>query len=109
LWAALADTFGLDGRHVPFDDLMDRLLFVEVVESLRCLDEGVLRSTADANIGSLYGIGFPAWSGGVAQFVVGYPGGVKAFLDRAAELAERYGPRFVPPGSVESLVGKAVR
>jgi 3-hydroxyacyl-CoA dehydrogenase/enoyl-CoA hydratase/3-hydroxybutyryl-CoA epimerase len=106
LWPALAETFPVGGRDVPFDDLMDRLLFVEVVESLRCLDEGVLRSTADANIGSLYGIGFPAWSGGAAQFVVGYPGGVGTFFDRAAELAERYGPRFVPPESAASLVAR---
>jgi hypothetical protein len=75
---------------VPFADAKERLLFAEAVETVRCRAEGVLRSNADANIGSWYGIGFPAWTGGAAQFVAGHPGGVQAFVDRAHELAQRY-------------------
>ena len=54
----------------------ERMLFVEAIETQKCLDEGVLTSVADANIGSIFGIGFPAWTGGVVQYVEGYPGGV---------------------------------
>ena len=82
------------------------MLFVEAIETQRCLDEGVLTSVADANIGSIFGIGFPAWTGGVVQYVEGYPGGVAGFVARADELAARYGARFAVP---ESLRARAAR
>jgi len=59
------------------------------------MEEGVLRSTADANVGSMLGIGFPAWTGGALQFINQY--GLKPFIIRARTLAERYGERFQPP------------
>ena len=62
----------------------------------------MIRSDADANVGSILGIGFPAWTGGVAQYVVQYAGGVAGFVARARELAARYGDRFVPPASLET-------
>jgi len=68
------------------------------------VDEGVIESVADANIGSIMGIGFPGWTGGVLQYVNGYAGGVAGFVARARELAEQYGERFEPPAS---LVAKA--
>ena len=57
----------------------------------------MLTSVADANIGSIMGIGFPAWTGGVLQYINGYEGGLPGFVARARELAERYGERFTPP------------
>jgi 3-hydroxyacyl-CoA dehydrogenase/enoyl-CoA hydratase/3-hydroxybutyryl-CoA epimerase len=71
---------------------------------VKCFDEGVLRTVADANIGSIFGIGYPAWTGGVIQYINGYEGGLAGFVARAKELAARYGDRFTPP---ESLVAKA--
>lgn len=97
LWPGLTTRFPVADATLEFDDLKDRLLFAEALESARCLGEGVLRSTADANVGSLMGIGYPTWTGGVLQFIAGYPGGVAAFVARAIELADRYGPRFAPP------------
>jgi 3-hydroxyacyl-CoA dehydrogenase / enoyl-CoA hydratase / 3-hydroxybutyryl-CoA epimerase len=76
------------------------MLFAEAIETVRCLDEGVLRSVPDANIGSILGIGFPAWTGGVIQYINGYPGGTAGFVARATELAEAYGPRLAPPASL---------
>jgi 3-hydroxyacyl-CoA dehydrogenase/enoyl-CoA hydratase/3-hydroxybutyryl-CoA epimerase len=77
------------------------MLFAEALESVRCLEEGVLTTVADANIGSIMGIGFPPWTGGVLQYANGYRGatgaGLPAFLARAEQLAERYGDRFSPP------------
>ena len=70
----------------------------------RCFEEGVIESAAAANIGSIMGIGFPPYTGGSAQFIVGYegPGGVgkEAFVARAKELAAKYGDRFNPPKSL---------
>ncbi|MCS7100934.1 MAG: hypothetical protein NZL99_04465, partial [Burkholderiaceae bacterium] len=64
-------------------------------EAARCLQERVLTSEADGNIGSIFGIGFPAWTGGALQFIRSE--GVARFIARAEELAQRYGPRFAPP------------
>jgi 3-hydroxyacyl-CoA dehydrogenase/enoyl-CoA hydratase/3-hydroxybutyryl-CoA epimerase len=100
LWPGLAESFGGHITDVPFTDLQERMLFAEALETVKCFDEGVLRSVPDANIGSIFGIGFPAWTGGVSQYVEGYAGGVAGFVARANELADRYGERFRPPSSL---------
>ncbi|MBC7300764.1 MAG: enoyl-CoA hydratase/isomerase family protein [Nocardia sp.] len=103
LWDDLREIFN-SSRELPegvtFQDLKDRMMFAESIETQKCFDEGVLTSTADANIGSIFGIGFPAWSGGSHQFIVGYPGGQEAFVARADELAAKFGPRFEVPASL---------
>ncbi|EUA50965.1 NAD-dependent glycerol-3-phosphate dehydrogenase family protein [Mycobacterium xenopi 3993] len=102
LWPGLRETFNSGSSKPPLADIIDRMLFAEALETQKCLDEGVLTSTADANIGSIMGIGFPPWTGGTAQFVVGYPGGKEGFVARARELAAKYGDRFLPPESLTS-------
>ena len=100
LWPGLRETFRSGTSQPPLQDMIDRMLFAEALETQKCLDEGVLTSTADANIGSIMGIGFPPWTGGTAQYVVGYPGGKEGFVARARELAAKYGDRFNPPDSL---------
>jgi 3-hydroxyacyl-CoA dehydrogenase/enoyl-CoA hydratase/3-hydroxybutyryl-CoA epimerase len=97
LWPGLAEHFGRPDTDIPFADLKERMLFSESLDTVRLLEEGVLTSVADANVGSVLGIGFPAWTGGVLQYVNGYPGGVAGFTARARELAAAYGERFTPP------------
>jgi 3-hydroxyacyl-CoA dehydrogenase/enoyl-CoA hydratase/3-hydroxybutyryl-CoA epimerase len=104
LWEGLAEHFTKDGHEIPFEDMKERMLFAEALETVKCFDEGVLRSVPDANIGSIMGIGFPPWTGGVIQYINGYPGGLPGFVARARELAQRYGNHFLPPAS---LVEKA--
>ena len=109
LWPGLQATFtaesGAGSSRIPLQDMIDRMLFAEALETQKCLDEGVLTSTADANIGSIMGIGFPPYTGGSAQFIVGYEGphgvGKAVFVARAKELAARYGDRFKPPASLQ--------
>ncbi|MEN0135398.1 MAG: 3-hydroxyacyl-CoA dehydrogenase NAD-binding domain-containing protein [Rhodococcus sp. (in: high G+C Gram-positive bacteria)] len=103
LWTGLTDAFGGANTDIPFDDVAERLLFAEVIETVKCLDEGVLEAVADANVGSILGIGFPGWTGGVLQFVDGYEGGVAGFVARARYLAETYSDRFTPPESLLQL------
>jgi 3-hydroxyacyl-CoA dehydrogenase / enoyl-CoA hydratase / 3-hydroxybutyryl-CoA epimerase len=104
LWPGLRETFKSGSAELPLQDMIDRMLFAEALETQKCLDEGVLTSTADANIGSIMGIGFPPYTGGSAQFIVGYSGalgtGKEAFVARAKELAAKYGDRFLPPASL---------
>ena len=80
------------------------MLFIEALETAQCFEEGVITSAAAANIGSIMGIGFPALTGGAAQFMTGWQAlddrtggsGLAAFVARADELAEAYGDRFRP-------------
>ncbi|MEU3397914.1 3-hydroxyacyl-CoA dehydrogenase NAD-binding domain-containing protein [Streptomyces filamentosus] len=106
LWPGLREHFTKPGYEIPFRDMQERMLFSEALDTVRLLEEGVLTSVADANIGSIMGIGFPAWTGGILQYVNGYEGGVAGFVARARELAETYGERFAPPAL---LVEKAER
>ena len=108
LWKGLKELFPEtdDPASISLKDLEERMLFVESIEAVKCLDEGVIESVADANIGSILGIGFPGWTGGVLQYINGYDGGVAGFVARARGLAARYGERFEPPAS---LVEKAER
>jgi 3-hydroxyacyl-CoA dehydrogenase / enoyl-CoA hydratase / 3-hydroxybutyryl-CoA epimerase len=108
LWPGLKEAFPPvdDPSAISLKDLEERMLFAESIETVKCLDEGVIESVADANIGSIMGIGFPGWTGGVLQYINGYDGGLPGFVARARELADQYGERFTPPAS---LVEKAER
>ncbi|MDQ1007118.1 3-hydroxyacyl-CoA dehydrogenase/enoyl-CoA hydratase/3-hydroxybutyryl-CoA epimerase [Streptomyces sp. V4I23] len=97
LWPGLREHFTREDAGIPFEDMQERMLFSEALDTVRCLEENVLTSVADANIGSIMGIGFPAWTGGVLQYINGYEGGPAGFVARARELADRYGERFQPP------------
>ncbi|OEV07680.1 3-hydroxyacyl-CoA dehydrogenase NAD-binding domain-containing protein [Streptomyces nanshensis] len=107
LWPGLREHFTKDADPgIPFEDMKERMLFAEALDTVRLFEEGVLTSVADANIGSIMGIGFPPWTGGVIQYVNGYEGGTAGFVARARELKERYGDRFEVP---ELLAEKAAK
>ncbi|MFO7777082.1 MAG: 3-hydroxyacyl-CoA dehydrogenase NAD-binding domain-containing protein [Nitriliruptoraceae bacterium] len=104
LWPGLLEHVTSGDNEVPLTDLEERMLFAEALETVKCFDEGVIETFEDANIGSLFGIGYPAWTGGVAQYIDQYPGGTTGFVGRCKELADTYGQRFQPP---VSLLAKA--
>ena len=95
VWPGLLDLYYRSDVCLPEDDMKDRLLFRQVIEALKCLETGVLRSEEDGNIGSIMGIGAPVWTGGLIQFVSTY--GYDRFVARCRELAAAYGDRFDPP------------
>ncbi|WP_328689653.1 3-hydroxyacyl-CoA dehydrogenase NAD-binding domain-containing protein [Streptomyces phaeochromogenes] len=112
LWPGLREHFtraGAAEAEVPFRDMQERMLFSEALDTVRLLEEGVLTSVADANIGSIFGIGFPGWTGGVLQYINGYEGGLPGFVARARELSERYGERFTPPALLVEKAEKGER
>jgi 3-hydroxyacyl-CoA dehydrogenase / enoyl-CoA hydratase / 3-hydroxybutyryl-CoA epimerase len=92
LWPELKTRFEKSGPLPAIDELKQRLLYRQAIETARCLAEHVLTSTADANIGSIFGIGFPAWTGGAMQFVESV--GRERFIANAGALAEKHGARF---------------
>jgi 3-hydroxyacyl-CoA dehydrogenase / enoyl-CoA hydratase / 3-hydroxybutyryl-CoA epimerase len=103
LWSGLK-TFERGGKVIAMADAKDRMLYAQALETIRCMDEGVLESTRDANIGSIFGWGFPAYTGGTAQFINHV--GVANFVKRADELAALYGARFMPTQSLRDLASQ---
>jgi 3-hydroxyacyl-CoA dehydrogenase/enoyl-CoA hydratase/3-hydroxybutyryl-CoA epimerase len=105
LWPGLRDALATSrpSTPVPLRDIEDRYLFTMALETARCVEDGVLDSAAAANVGSILGIGYPAWTGGTVQFMTAYAGGLLGFVARAKELAAAYGTRFEPsPWLVET-------
>ncbi len=102
LWPELKTLFEKPGVEWNLQDIQDRLLYRQAVETARCLAEGVLTSVHDGNIGSIFGIGFPAWTGGALQFIYGL--GLEAFEARCAELAVTYGTGFALSDTVKSAI-----
>ncbi|EGD43946.1 fatty oxidation complex, alpha subunit [Nocardioidaceae bacterium Broad-1] len=100
LWPGLAEVYPVAEDQPPLRDLVERLLFAEALEAWQAYATGVITQQADANVGSLLGIGFPAWTGGVLRYLEQYDGGIAGFGRRADELAESYGERFRPPASL---------
>ena len=98
VWSGLAELYGATTSPLSDADAKDRLLFRQAIEALKCLETGVLRTVADGNIGSIMGIGAPAWTGGLLQFVNTY--GLQNFIDRCASLTAAYGERFQAPAIV---------
>lgn len=94
LWSGLADLFPVADEQPSQQELIDRFMFIQANETARCYQENVVNSVADANIGSIFGWGFAPHQGGTLQFINAY--GVDNFVKRSAELAERYGERFIP-------------
>ncbi|AVO32991.1 3-hydroxyacyl-CoA dehydrogenase NAD-binding domain-containing protein [Ottowia oryzae] len=102
LWPELKTLFEKPGAAWDVQEVQDRLLYRQAVETARCLAEGVLTSVHDANIGSIFGIGFPAWTGGAMQFI--YAQGVDAFEKRCAELAAKHGAGFALDGATQAAI-----
>src|SRR4051794_32820847 len=108
IWPGLAEAFPVAEERIPIEDMRERMLFIEALETAKCFEEGVIESAAAANIGSIMGIGFPALTGGAAQYMQGYENaagqvGLGAFVARADELAEKYGDRFRPTDYLRDL------
>ncbi|WP_028934368.1 3-hydroxyacyl-CoA dehydrogenase NAD-binding domain-containing protein [Pseudonocardia spinosispora] len=107
LWSGLREKFGATNHDVDLKELSERMLIIESLETWRCVDEGVLTTVPDANIGSIFGIGFPPWTGGVLQYIDGYPGGKAGFVARADEFATKYGERFAVPDSLRKAASES--
>jgi 3-hydroxyacyl-CoA dehydrogenase/enoyl-CoA hydratase/3-hydroxybutyryl-CoA epimerase len=93
--------FPVATRQPAQRELIDRLLFVQANEAARCVEEGVLRSVADGNVGSIFGWGFAPFHGGALQFINAM--GAARFVERARELATAHGARFAPANVVVTL------
>ncbi len=92
LWPGLAEHFPLAAEQPTVEQVKQRLLHRQALESARCIEEGVLKHAADGDIGSIFGIGFPAWTGGALSYIDTI--GIQQFVAECDELAAKYGERF---------------
>jgi 3-hydroxyacyl-CoA dehydrogenase/enoyl-CoA hydratase/3-hydroxybutyryl-CoA epimerase len=111
IWPGLSELFPVSEQQIPIEDARERMLFREAIETARCFEEGVLTSAAHANIGSIFGIGFPPALGGAAQFITGYEAadgsiGLDAFIKRGDELADKYGEQLRPTQYLRDMAAK---
>lgn len=98
LWPELTQLYPVASQQPEQREVIDRLMFAQANEAARCFEEGVLRSVADANIGSIFGWGFAPFHGGALQFINAM--GAPAFVARSRELAAKFGLRFEPAAVV---------
>lgn len=92
LWSGLAELYPVADEQPPVQEVIDRLLYRQVLETARCFEEGVMDHVADADIGSIFGWGFPPWTGGTLSFIDTV--GIKHFVSECDRMAAAYGPRF---------------
>jgi 3-hydroxyacyl-CoA dehydrogenase/enoyl-CoA hydratase/3-hydroxybutyryl-CoA epimerase len=94
LWPGLSTLFPLAAIQPSLNEVKRRLLHIQALESARCFEEGVITRAADADIGSILGIGFPAYTGGALSYIDTI--GIDRFVADCAYLAGRNGTRFEP-------------
>ena len=96
LWAGLAEHFPEAEKQPDVEALIKRLLYIQALETTRCFEEGVLTHPEDGDIGSIFGWGFPPWSGGTLSFIDTV--GIQEFVSECDRMAETYGDRFKVSG-----------
>lgn len=94
LWSGLSAAFPPARKQPNIDEIRDRLLYIQAIETARCVEEGVVTHPADADLGALLGWGFPAWTGGPLSFIETI--GLAKFVESAERMAAKYGSRFAP-------------
>jgi 3-hydroxyacyl-CoA dehydrogenase/enoyl-CoA hydratase/3-hydroxybutyryl-CoA epimerase len=107
LWPGLAQHYPVAAAQPPLDQVKQRLLYIQSLEAARCMEEGVLTSPADGDLGSILGWGFPSYTGGVLSLIDTV--GPARFVDDCRRLADRFGPRFEPCDSLKDMARRGVR
>lgn len=92
LWEGLSE-FETE-NDLEIETIQERLLFIQSLEAAKAVEEGVIISAGDANIGSIMGIGFAPWTGGTLEYINQV--GIKNFCEKAKDFAERFGERYKP-------------
>ncbi len=107
LWPGLHEHWPVAAEQPDVQEVMKRFLFIEALESARCMEEGVITHPADADLGSILGIGYPAWTGGAISYIETF--GIPEFVAECQRLAKRYGPRFKPTRTLRRMAREGRR
>ena len=100
-WNGLEKKFPLSTKKIAFIDVQHRLMFIQALEAVRALEEGVLMDIREGDVGAILGWGFAPWSGGPLSWldILGTP----YATERCKVLCETYGPRFKCPPILAEL------
>lgn len=101
LWSGLGERFPMAAEQPDVQELKDRFLYVQALEAVRCMEEGILLAAADADVGAVLGWGFAPWTGGPLSFVDMV--GAGAFVARCEALAAKHGARFAPTAGLRAM------
>jgi 3-hydroxyacyl-CoA dehydrogenase/enoyl-CoA hydratase/3-hydroxybutyryl-CoA epimerase len=101
LWPGLAEHFPPVADQPDVEEVKRRLLYVQALETVRCLDENVLTHPADGDLGAVFGWGFPSWTGGTLSLIETV--GVADFVRECDRLAQHHGARFAPTDQLREM------
>jgi 3-hydroxyacyl-CoA dehydrogenase/enoyl-CoA hydratase/3-hydroxybutyryl-CoA epimerase len=94
LWTGLRDVFPLAFNQLETAEVVKRMMYIQALETTRCMEDGVVTTAAEADLGSILGWGFPAWTGGTLSYIDTI--GIRAFVAECERMSKRYGKRFKP-------------
>ncbi|TDK65642.1 3-hydroxyacyl-CoA dehydrogenase NAD-binding domain-containing protein [Sapientia aquatica] len=94
LWSGLSELYPLKQLQPELSEVQHRLLYLQALEAARCMEEGVINDAADADLGAVLGLGYPAWTGGTLSLIDSV--GIRLFVARCEHFANQYGERYRP-------------
>ncbi|TAE90152.1 MAG: 3-hydroxyacyl-CoA dehydrogenase, partial [Runella slithyformis] len=101
LWPGLAEMFPLAANQPSLEEVKTRLFYRQALETVRCYEEGVIRTKLDADLGSILAWGFPPYTGGTLSFVDFV--GIETFVAECDRLTATYGERFQPTQKLREM------
>ncbi len=104
LWPALTQHYPTKDNHPDYETMQQRLLTIQALETVRCMDEGIVAEPKDADVGSIMGWGFAPFTGGTISYIDFV--GVEAFVERCERFEQAYGERFAVPASLKAKAQK---
>ncbi|WP_075790827.1 3-hydroxyacyl-CoA dehydrogenase NAD-binding domain-containing protein [Massilia putida] len=107
LWPGLRDAFPPAREQPSAEALKRRFLAIQALEAARCMEEGVLVHAEDGDLGSVLGVGYPAWTGGALSYIDTV--GIGAFVADCRRMADACGPRYLPGAWLEARAAQGAR
>lgn len=95
LWKGMTDHYPLANEQPSAEDVKQRLMYAQLVPTANCYADGVVPDPQSADLGAIFGWGFPVWTGGPLSYIDAI--GLDAFVATADMLAQRHGAQFTPP------------
>jgi 3-hydroxyacyl-CoA dehydrogenase/enoyl-CoA hydratase/3-hydroxybutyryl-CoA epimerase len=93
-------------EKVPtFQDLKDRLFYIQLIETMKCYEEGILNTAHEGDLASIFGWGFPMETGGIVKAC--HKDGNEELILKLTDLQNSWGKRFTPPKILKTLINKS--
>ncbi|MCI5048127.1 MAG: 3-hydroxyacyl-CoA dehydrogenase NAD-binding domain-containing protein [Aquisalinus sp.] len=104
LWQGLEEHYPLADNQPSQEEVIERLLYSQLVPAAQCFHDGVVFDPESADLGAIFGWGFAPWTGGPMSHIDTI--GMEEFVRTAERLAQQHGSRFAPPPSFRDMAEK---